>query len=142
MRRRLLRGLNSSVIGNAQAFGFSITITVSFGVVDAVHPHPTVLQLVAFGLSGVVAFSILNLVVAQLVEDEGDTGTRTRPLLVGTATDVLAVAAALGCAIALSETLGRWLSWTLSPFTAGLAYVLVQSVELAVGQRESEGRDD
>lgn len=140
-RRRLIRGLDASVSGNAQAFGFSITITVSFGVVSAVHPRPSMPQLVGFALSAVAAFSLLNLVVARLVRDRPDVTGSTRALLIGTATDFLAVAAAVGVAIGVSELLSAWVAWTLAPFLAGLLYVLVQAVELTVGQREADEDD-
>lgn len=132
-----LRGLNASVTGNAQAYGFSITVTVTFGVVNAAESQPTRLELLCFAIAAVGAFSLLNVVVA-LTNREGDPVTPQRALLLGTATDFVAVAAAIGVAIAVTVLVQGWAAWLLSPFLAGLVYVLVQSVELAIGQDETD----
>lgn len=131
----LLRGLSSSVTGNAQAFGFSITITVTFGIVDAAEGHPTRLDLLGFALAAVAAFSMLNLLVFLLIEHDRDADALKRALLIGTATDFLAVAAAVGAAMGATGLVHGWAAWLLAPFFAGLVYVLVQSLELAVSRR-------
>lgn len=118
--------------GNAQAFGFSITVTVTFGVVSSAQPDPSLTDLFAFAMAAVAAFSLLNLVVAYLLTRQQDVPEPTRVLLVATATDLLAVAGAVFAAVVV-----RWLcrgvaTWILAPFCAGLIYVFVQAVELAV----------
>lgn len=138
----LVRGFNTSVTGNAQAFGFSITVTATFGAITAVHDNPSLYQLMGFALSAVAAFSLLNVAVALLVDIRRSRVEATRALLVATATDFLAVGAGVGTAIGISHVLSAWPSWLVAPFAAGLLYVLVQSVELAVGQRETDERDD
>ncbi|MDN5791093.1 MAG: hypothetical protein L0H25_09535 [Micrococcales bacterium] len=124
--------------GNAQAFGFSITITVTFGVTTILQPPAGELDLLAFALAGVAAFSILNLVVALLLRDE-EAAESERAILLGTATDFVAVAAGVGVAIGVNHLLEGIAAWLLSPFGAGAAYVIVQSFELALGQYETDG---
>lgn len=138
LRRRLAQGLACSVHGNAQAFGFSITVTVSFGVVSIEQPSPGVLDLFLFAMAGVLAFSLLNVVVALALRGTDGASTGSRAVLVGTATDFLAVGAAVGVAVAVGKLVDGRLAWALTPFLAGCVYVLVQSVELAVGQEQSE----
>ncbi len=138
--RLLLRGLSLSVTGNAQAFGFSITVTVTFGVISSTHGNPSMLELVGFALSGVAAFSLLNLLVVRLLRvdiDRADTES-ARALLIATATDFLAVGAGVGAAIAVGHLVRGWGAWVLAPLCAGVVYVVVQSVELAVGQAEAD----
>ncbi len=142
LARRLLRGLNKSATGNAQAFGFSITVTVTFGVLAARQPSPTTAELFAFAMSAVAAFSLLNVVVAQLIRVQPDEVTSRRVILLSTATDFLAVAAAIGCALALRGLTSGLVRWSLAPLTAGLAYVIVQSIELTVGQEEAKESAD
>lgn len=137
MGRDLLHGLNESVMGNSQAFGFSITVTVTFGLLATVEGPPSTLELFGFALCAVAAFSLLNLIVFVLVHRRPETDPPQRALLAGTATDFLAVGAAIGAAYALTSVLSGWLVWMLVPFLAGLVYVLVQSVELAVGRGET-----
>ncbi len=138
----LIRGFNASVTGNAQAFGFSITVTATFGAITAVHNNPTGYQLMGFALSAVAAFSLLNVAAAVFFDSDRARVRATKALLVATATDFLAVGAGVGSAIGISHGLGAWPSWTVAPFAAGLVYVLVQAVEFALGQLETEGRGD
>ncbi len=133
-----LRGLNKSATGNAQAYGFSISITVTFGVLSAKQPAPTTADLFMFALSAVAAFSLLNVAVAHLLRTEPSQVTSSRTVLLSTATDFLAVAAAVGCAFAIRSVTTGLPRWSLAPLTATVAYVLVQAVELTVGQEETE----
>ncbi len=136
-----LRGLDASVTGNAQAFGFSITVTVTFGVISSAQGHPSLPELIGFALSAVAAFSALNLLVAQLFLREPSDSTPARALLVGTATDFLAVGAGVGAAIGIRYTVGGWGAWVVAPFCSGVVYVLIQSIELAVGRSKIHEQD-
>ncbi len=84
----LMRGLNASVTGHAQAFGISITVT--YGAVNA----------------------------AQ--------GTTRWELL--------------GFAIGATVLVSGWPVWLLAPLLSALVYILLQSVELAVGRDETDQR--
>lgn len=125
-----LRALNTSVSGNSQAFGFSITITAAFGALSSIGGSPTLPELFGFGLSGVAAFSLLNLIVAGLILDQQGEGEPRRVVLIATATDFLAVGAGIGSAVGVAEAVPGWGGWVLAPFCAGVAYVLIQAVEL------------
>lgn len=138
-RRQLARGLNASVHGNAQAFGFSITVTVSFGVVSLLEPKPGVLDLFLFAMAGVLAFSLLNVLVVLRLRTGEKTEPGDRAVLIGTATDFVAVGAAVGSAIGIGTLVHGTLAWILTPFVGGAVYVLVQSVELAVGREQADG---
>src|SRR5690349_6992211 len=60
MRERLVCGLGESLGGNATAFGYSVTITASFGAVEIGQGNPGFGDLVVFGLGAVVAFGGLE----------------------------------------------------------------------------------
>ncbi len=133
----MAQGLNASVSGNAQAFGFSITVTVSFGVLTRLG-QPGLFDLFGFAMSAVLAFSLLNLVVVWRLRAAPEDGPSSRATLLGTATDFLAVGAGVACAVGAGRLLNGSAAWLLGPFLAGIAYVLVQSVELAVGREETD----
>lgn len=135
---RFLQGLRTSVGGNAQAFGYSITITVTFGVISTAEGQPSQSELLGFALSAVAAFSLLNLLVAHMLGRSQSTSELSKIVLLATATDFLAVGAAVGVAIGIGHAISGWGAWTLAPFCAGLVYVLVQSIELALGQTEAD----
>lgn len=131
-RQLYLHALGVAVRGNAQAFGFSILITVSYGVVSASTDKPLTWELVGFALSAVAAFSLLNVLVALLKNIRPDDHERERVLLVATATDFLAVGAGLAVAFAVVALTGDWIRWTLTPFLAGITYSLIQALEICL----------
>lgn len=133
---RYLHGLNISVRGNAQAFGYSITITAVYGTVAASHSSPSGLEILGFAVFGVAGFSILNLVISALVKDAPDRAEKTTVLLRATATDFLAVGAAVGSAVLLTQLVSSWVIWPLASGVAGIVYVLVQALEISVGRAE------
>lgn len=139
--RLWLRGLNSAATGNAQAFGYSVTVTVTFGVVSSAHPDPSRFELISFALAVAMAFSLVNLLTARISISRGVGSGADRAVLVGTATDFFAVGGSVGVAIGIAHFTGGWTVWVLAPFAASIIYVLVQSVELAVGQHETGGGD-
>lgn len=113
---------------------------MTFGVASAATPgHPSTFDLFGFALSGVAAFSLLNLLVVSLLRTDPAAVRResARALLIATATDFLAVGAGVGAAIWLSESVKGTALWLLSPLIAGVLYVLVQAIELAAGQRRA-----
>lgn len=136
--RQWVRGLHASVSGNAQAFGYSITVTVTYGVVSSVHHNPGRFELIGFAMAAVAAFSALNLLMARFSTNRGVEPDTERAVLIGTATDFGAVGASVGVAIGLTYLIGGWVIWVLAPFVSAIAYVLVQSVELAIGQKEAD----
>jgi uncharacterized membrane protein YsdA (DUF1294 family) len=134
----LLRGLSTSVTGNAQAFGFSVTVTVTYGAVSNTEGDPSRWELLGFAVAAVAAFSLLNLFVFALLRSDRQSAEVERARLIGTATDFFAVAGAVGAAIGATELVHGWAAWLLAPFVAGLAYVLVQAIELTVGRSKAE----
>lgn len=136
-----LHGLNVSVRGNAQAFGFSILITVSYGVVAAAADTPKAIELIGFALSAVAAFSLLNLLDAWLKTIEPDDAEHSKVLLVATATDFLSVGAGVGAALGITHVVHGWLPWVLVPFVASLVYCVVQALEIGVTRHETKDTD-
>lgn len=136
-----LHGLSVSVCGNAQAFGFSILVTVSYGIVSAASAKPSPLELIGFALSGVAAFSLMNLAVTYLKTIKAENIEDTEVVLVATASDFLAVGAGLGAAFASVAMVDGLARWMLAPFLAGLSYGVVQALEIAV-TRHDTGKDD
>lgn len=136
-QRCYLAGLDSAARGNAQAFGFSILITVSYGAVSTEHGHPDAGELLGFALCAVAAFASLNVLVALVLDRERRPGTPARIMLLATATDFLAVATGVGAAIGVAAACPALLAWLLAPLAASLIYVVVQAVEFAVGRATS-----
>lgn len=138
---RWARALYTSVTGNAQAFGFSITVTVTFQVVSSAAGSPTSGQMMLFALAAVAAFSGINLALATVVNVDASKRETSRVVLVATATDFAAVGAGIASAMGWVLVVGGWAIWAVAPFSAGIVYVVVQAIELYVGRRgEDRGR--
>lgn len=136
-RRDYLHGLKAAASGNARAFGFSILITVSYGITAASEPVPSLAEQFAFAMAAVAAFSMLDVAVAILARGEsGHVGSK-RVLLISTSTDFIAVGVGLAAALGVESVVSGFAAWILVPFAAGLCYLLVQAAELTVG-REAE----
>ncbi len=136
-----LHGLDVSVRGNAQAFGFSILITVSYGIVSTSTDKPSSLELVGFALSAVAAFTLLNMLIAYRKSLQADEVEKTSIMLVATATDFLSVSAGLGVVFAATALFHDWVPWIVSPFLMGLAYGLVQALQIAFTRHRADEND-
>jgi hypothetical protein len=135
------RGFDTAVSGNAQAFGFSITITSTYGVLSAAEGNPSTAEIFGFALSAVAAFSLLNLVVVGLfLRDEP--GEPSRVVLAATATDFVAVGSGIATAVGVRYWLTDWPAWVVTPFVATLSYVVMQALEIAVGFRKARANDE
>lgn len=137
--RRWPVGFNTAVSGNAQAFGFSITVTATYGVISSAQGSPSVPDIFGFALAAVAAFSLLNLLVARLLAKERKDPDRV--VLVATATDFLAVGSGIAAAVGLQYVLTGWPTWVLAPFTASLVYVLVQALEMTAGLQHASSEE-
>ena len=139
--QRLGCGLGESLGGNATAFGYSVTITASFGAVEIARGNPSFGNLIVFGLGSVVAFGGL--------EGLASGGFRTplrkgsdEVVLLGTSlafvSIVLAIAAARGIAGVLS---GGW-AWFGAACGASLVFALVESLEFMLAEWVQERRGE
>lgn len=141
VRRRLVSGLGVSLGGNATAFGYSVTITASFGAVELGRGQPRFGDLIVFGLGAVVAFGGLEGVASGGFREPLEKGPN-RVVLLGTAlafvSIVVAIAAARGVAAVLS---GAW-AWFGGAFGASLVFALVESLEFMFAEWLQERRGE
>lgn len=141
MRARLVCGLGQSLGGNATAFGYSVTITASFGAVELGRGDPGFGDLIVFGLGAVIAFGGLEGVASGGFRTPLQKGSDD-VILLGTAlafvSIVLAIAAARGIAALLN---GAW-AWFGAAFCASLVFALVESVEFMFAQWLQERRGE
>ena len=141
VRARLVCGLGQSLGGNATAFGYSVTITASFGAVELGRGAPRFGDLIVFGLGAVVAFGGLEGVASGGFRSPLEKGSDD-VILLGTAlafvSIVLAIAAARGLAALLS---GAW-AWFGAAFGASLVFALVESVEFMFAEWLQERRGE
>lgn len=132
-RARYRRGLMTSVVNNSSAFGFSVMITASYGMVGNFDPSPSPAEILQFALGAVLAISLIEAVASS--------GFRRRPhthpehvKLLGTAANLVSVAVALGVVYVTGKLLPDPAVWLVAPLTGAAVYVLVEAAELAVAE--------
>lgn len=131
---RYRRGLATSTVNNSSAFGFSVMITATFGLLNHLHSTPAAGQVALFALGAVFAIAAIEAGVSR--------GFRRRPhphpsnvVLLGTAGNLGSVAVALGAAYLAGRLLPTPLAWPLAPLLAAAVYVLAEAGVLALAER-------
>ena len=64
---RFRNGLNTSIVDNSSAFGFSIMITASFGAVSVLAGQPGLGSILGFALGAAANFTLLQAIVSRWV---------------------------------------------------------------------------
>lgn len=128
--------MDTAASGNAKTFGFSILITVSYGILARSAPAPSIGQQFGFVMAERCGVCLLNPMVAYLTRREAIAPESQRVVLVATATDFVAVGVGLGAAYGIDLLLGGWAAWLVTPLVPGSTYILVQTLELVLGRMD------
>ena len=137
------RSLRSAVGREATTFGFSIMITVTFGVVQDEHGAAAKHDLVYFTIGAVLSFVLLEAVLSRGFR-AAMPQHRTPVIAIGTALNLASVVAAVGAAIGMASLIETDIAWPVCPFVAGIVYLLFESAGEAVGEiiERRRGRED
>jgi membrane-bound metal-dependent hydrolase YbcI (DUF457 family) len=132
--RALVRGLRSTVGRESTTFGFSILVTVTFGLLQTVQGSPDVARVFLFATGAVMSFTLLEAVMSRgFRRPMPQHGTHVQA--VGTSLNLLSVLAGLGSAWLLAAVVSHVSVWALAPFLAGLVYLFMESVETTFAER-------
>lgn len=130
----VVRGLRSTVGRESTTFGFSILVTVTFGLMQALEGSPDVPRIFLFAVGAVLSFTLMEGVLSQ--------GFRrpmpqhhTQVQALGTALNMLSVLAGLGAAWLLGTVTSHALVWGAAPFAAAAVYLVMESLETALAER-------
>ena len=134
IQRRYRRGLHASVRSNASAYGFSVAITASFGLLTSALGTPTAPEIFAFVGGAVAAFALVEFIASvgyrQDLEDEPPNIKD-----VGSSVSVLSVGLATIGAYAVGRLLGGFAAWPVGSFLATVVYLFLFGVELSLAHR-------
>lgn len=140
-RRRLSNGLHEALHGNATAFGYSVTITASFGAVQLAHGQPRFGDLLLFGVGAVIAFGGLEGLVSRGFRMPLEKGT-DQVVTLGTALAFISIALAIATARGVAALLDGGAAWFGAALGASLVFVLVESLEFMLAERVQELRGE
>ena len=132
--RTVVRGMRSTVGRESSTFGFSILVTVTFGLLQTMEGSPDTPRIFLYTVGAVMSFTLLEGILSG--------GFRrpmpqhpTRTLALGTSLNVLSVLVGMGAALLLAHWMTRIALWALAPFAAGIGYLVTESIESAVAER-------
>jgi hypothetical protein len=136
--RRYLGALQTSVVNNSSAYGYSVAITGSFGIASEILGKPSVFQVFLFGAGAVAAFTLVDVAVTGGFKKR----LRSDPpevVVLGSSMSFLSVGGALGGAALTAEIIDVGVAWALAAFAGTLAYVAIVTIELALAERVDPG---
>lgn len=129
-----MRGMRSTVGRESTTFGFSILVTVTFGLLQSTEGSPNAPRIFLYAVGAVMSFTLLEGVLSS--------GFRrpmpqhpTRTMALGTSLNVVSVLVGMGAALLLAQWMSHVSLWALAPFAAGIGYLVTESIESAVAER-------
>jgi hypothetical protein len=127
------RGLGLSTRNNSLAYGFSVAITGSFGVLDRLAGTSTVGDVFLFVAGACLPFVLLNAIVTRGFRRRVE---REPPMVVavGTSFSIISAASGVGAAAVLGWALTGSLAWLAGSLGASCAYLLTAALEIALGR--------
>ena len=128
---RYMRGLHASATSNAAAYGYSVTITATFGVLSTTRGTPGGMQILAFVAGAVLAFAVVEAVASGGYRHEMEEEPSTIRAL-GSSISIFSVGGALGFVFAATRLMGGLAVWPLGSFLATVTYLLAFALEIAV----------
>lgn len=124
----------STVGRESTTFGFSILVTVTFGIAQSIHGSPEPWQIFAYAAGAVASFTLLEGVLSQGFR-RAMPQHATQTLTLGTSLNMLSVLAALAVGWGFAELTSGLVAWAGAPFLAGLAYLVLESLEEVLAER-------
>lgn len=133
--------ISTTMRGNATAFGFSITITGCFGVLQATVGNPTVGQILLFGVASAATVGVIQALVTRGFRDRvGVAPAEVRML--ATALDFMSVTAGLGTAAGIGALVAAGVAWPLGAAAATFVFLAAESAETLLAERIQKARGD
>jgi len=130
------RGIRTALRNNATAYGFSITITVCYGMVSGKDNLTNPFEAISFGLGaalGFVCFGALAVLIFRggRISESGQVATFSGVI------DFLAVSGAILIGFGLSRINGFW-AWPATGAGAAISYLLIGGLDILVARLSSQ----
>ena len=134
-----VRGLRSAARNNASAYGYSVTITATFGILSVVTAVTTVLEIFAFAGGAVLAYALVDGVASGGFRYGPRDEEPIEVTALGSSVSFFSVGAALLVALVEAQLLGGWPAWPLGAFSATVAYLLLLALEIGLADLAKRG---
>jgi hypothetical protein len=136
-----VRGLGMATRNNGLAYGYSITATASFAVLDRTAPPASVARIFLFILGNGIGFAVVSALVTQGFRRRVD---REPPVVLALATAFSVVSTSVGVGIAalVGWGIGGWVGWFVGPLLSTWAYLAIAAGEIALSRGLHEAVGD
>lgn len=128
------RGVDTATRNNVTAYGYSITITAAFALLQTSRSDTGVLEIFVFAAGGVVAFALIACLASGFFREELEDQPSNVKSLAG-ALSFFSVGLALGVAYVVGMLLQGLAAWPVSAFSTTVVYVAAVGIELTVAHR-------
>jgi hypothetical protein len=141
VRAGLGHGVRASLQNNLSAYGFSVMITASFGVLNATQGQPRVADVFAFLGGAVTGVSVVDGIAThgfrwRFRSEDSDV------IALGAALGYVSVGLAVGAVTLVGSIFDGAAGWAVGGFVATTAYVLLSGLELAFARIAQEDREE
>ncbi len=134
------RGVDTATRNNVTAYGYSVSITCAFALLQTSRSDTGALEIVVFAIGAVVAFALIAGVASGFFQEELEDQPSNVKSLAG-ALSFFSVGLALGAAYAVGTLIQGTVAWPVSAFLTTVVYVGSVGIELAVAHQIS-GSDE
>jgi hypothetical protein len=130
MRGTYCAALRVTMRNTAAAYGYTLSTAATIGVLTEMSGKPDIERLFLFAVGGVVAFALLEVLLAALGTPAPQPPEQAIPF--AGALNAASVCAALGMAILVAHFVRPSLAWFLAQMSTTAIYMLVVAVEVTV----------
>ncbi|WNO52406.1 hypothetical protein [Stakelama saccharophila] len=131
--RNIADNIVLSVRDNSSAFGYSITITGSYGMLEKLEGAPAVSEIFAALVAAALAFSCLELLVLALVREVRKPESQSR-VLISRMMNFVSVGGGVAMAALCGRELDGLAAWSLGAFLATIVFVCLEAVALEIAR--------
>ncbi len=128
------RGVDTATRNNVTAYGYSVSITAAFAILQTSRSDTGVLEIFAFAAGAVVAFAVIASLASGFFREELEDQPSHVKSLAG-ALSFFSVGLALGVAYLVGVLLEGLAAWPASAFLTTVVYIASVGIELAMAHR-------
>ncbi|MDW5328911.1 hypothetical protein [Plantactinospora sp. KLBMP9567] len=136
----LYRGVRASIRNNGQAYGFSVSVTGGFALLNSQVGAPTGLDAVLFGLGAAASFGTMEMLATRgfrtPLEQESITVTAF-----GVSLSFLSVGLTIGVAWVVGALLAGTAAWPLAGALLSGTYLLLSGAQMAIAESAQQRRN-
>jgi CDP-diglyceride synthetase len=128
------RGVDTATRNNVTAYGYSVSITAAFALLQTSRSDTGILEIFVFAAGAVVAFALIAAVASGFFREELEDQPSNVKSLAGALSFFFGWPCTWGC-IRRWDTDTRLAAWPASTFLTTLVYIAAVGLELAVAHR-------